>query len=171
MALRPGRQDPFGLLTVWFLRKSVYWLFGLGLLVGASSGHVEQVDDSFTSASELRDGLFSSMGLVVFAIVLRIVVSQVALLLAFPLAKQYDERQEPRTGFGSSIGTWLDRLKVARAFRSLRWTHHVRQTALRRLGPTGDRLGRLDPVLDVANITLLIAGILALLIWGASTAA
>ena len=44
------------------------------------------------------------------------------------------------------------RRNLAKAYRSLRWTHHVRQMALRRLGPSGDRVSKLDPILDVVNI-------------------
>ena len=41
---------------------------------------------------------------------------------------------------------------IARAFRSLRWSHHVRQAALDRLGPTGDRMRPLDQLLDLVNV-------------------
>lgn len=70
----------------------------------------------------------------------------------------------PRTSFGSSIGLFLDRLHVERAYRSLRWTHHVRRVALGQLGPTGDRLGKVDPILDIVNITAMVVAVTALTI-------
>jgi hypothetical protein len=39
-----------------------------------------------------------------------------------------------------------------RAYRSLRWTHEVRQTAARTLGVAGARLARMDRVLDRLSI-------------------
>lgn len=69
----------------------------------------------------------------------------------------------PRTSFGSSIGLFLDRLHVARAYRSLRWTH-VRRVALGQLGPTGDLLGKVDPILDIVNITAMVVAVTALTI-------
>jgi hypothetical protein len=62
----------------------------------------------------------------------------------------------PRRYRGATIGIVFDLWHTARAYRALRWTHEVRQLAIARLGTTGRRLGRLDPILDVVNITLLV---------------
>ncbi len=61
---------------------------------------------------------------------------------------------EPRTGFMSGMGRWFDRLHVAKAYRSLRWTHHVRQEALHRFGTAGQRVSKLDPIMDIVNISM-----------------
>ncbi len=60
----------------------------------------------------------------------------------------------------------LDRLNLARGYRALRWTHHVRQLALARLGPTGQRLARLDPIMDITNISLWVIAVLAMAVAG-----
>ena len=63
----------------------------------------------------------------------------------------------------------LDRLNLARGYRALRWTHHVRQLALARLGDTGRRLARLDPIMDITNITLWVLAVAAFISTGAGT--
>jgi hypothetical protein len=50
-------------------------------------------------------------------------------------------------------------------FRSLRWTHHVRQVALQRLEPSGRWVSRVDPVMDLANITLWVVAVASLIFW------
>ena len=87
-------------------------------------------------------------------------------MLALPLARAYEVGLAPRTNFGSGIGHLLDRLNLARGYRALRWTHHVRQLALERLGDTGRKLARLDPIMDVANIALWVIAVIALVAAG-----
>lgn len=168
-ALESGRRDPLRLLTVWYLRKSFYWLLGLGFIVAAIVGRVDEVDSSFESPSEFWHHLLSPLVVVLFAFVLRFIAAMAGLAIAYPFARRHDELLEPRTNFGSSIGIWFDRLHVARAYRSLRWTHHVRQVAIHRLGPTGARLARLDPIMDIANIVLMIGAVVALVVSGSTT--
>jgi small-conductance mechanosensitive channel len=106
--------------------------------------------------------LWSPLAGIVLAILIRLVSNVVGLLLAWPLARDYEIGLAPRTNVGKEIGIWFDRLHLARAFRSLRWTHHVRQLALSRLGSLGGVLGRLDPIMDATNITLWVAAIVAI---------
>lgn len=155
-AILPGRADSGRLLAVWFVRKSCYWLFFGGYALGtwvAYVNHVEaRVDVDWASASSVREALLSPWSAFVAALIARFVANWLALGFAMPLALAHEPNLAPRTNFGSSIGRFFDRLHVARAFRSLRWTHHVRAVAHHRLGPTGERLGRLDPILDVVNV-------------------
>jgi phosphatidylserine synthase len=168
-ALRPGTRDPAALLALWFLRKSVYWMVGVGLIVAGVVTRSSEITVGVNSTGEAWSGLFSPLAGVVLALLIRLGTSQTALVLAWGLARSHYSELEPRTGFGSGIGTFLDRLMVARAFRSLRWTHHVRQLAVRRLGRTGTRLARLDPVLDVANVALLTVAVVVLSLIGADS--
>ncbi len=103
------------------------------------------------------------------ALILRFASSLAALGLAYPLAREHYTDLEPRSGFGSGIGRALDRLQVARAFRSLRWTHHVRALALGRLGRRGLLVSRLDPILDIANIGLFVVAIVVVGLVGADS--
>jgi len=164
-ALRPGRSDGRNLLIVWFARKSFYWLFFLGMGMGLTAATLERQDPDFavdwTSPSSVESGLVSPWALLVVAIMLRFVVAWTALAMAWPLARAHEVNLSPRTNFGSGVGKFFDRLNLARAFRSLRWTHHVRQVALQRLGSHGARIGKLDPILDVVNIAVGVSAFVA----------
>jgi hypothetical protein len=161
LALRPGRADPRNLLIVWYLRKSVYGLVALGLIAGTITR--TNLDVDWKSAAELGSQLSSPLAPVVIGLILRVVSGFAALLLALPLASAYEVGLSPRTNVGSGIGRVLDRLNIARGYRALRWTHHVRQLALARLGGTGRRLARLDPIMDIANISLWVIAVITVL--------
>ncbi|MCB0911485.1 MAG: hypothetical protein KDB60_07710 [Propionibacteriaceae bacterium] len=69
----------------------------------------------------------------------------------------------PKVGGGRSgqrlraaLHAWSDRLHVARAFRSLRWTWAVRAVAMGRLGRRGRRLALAEPVLQAAGVVLMV---------------
>lgn len=154
--LMPGTGDAKRLLSLWLARKSFYWLLFLGYAIGTWLAYLDhetnEVNVEWTSPSSVRNAILSPWSAFVLALIVRTTVSWVALVLAAPLAVAHDKHLSPRTGFGSSIGKSLDRLNVARAFRALRWSHHVREAARQRLGRLGGRFGRLDPVLDAINI-------------------
>jgi hypothetical protein len=99
-------------------------------------------------------------------VILSVLTGFAALLLALPLARAYEVGLAPRTSFGGGIGHVLDRLNLARGHRALRWTHHVRQLALARLGDTGRKLQRLDPIMDITNITLWVVAVVVIVTTG-----
>ena len=156
VAVLPGTADATRLLTTWFIRKSFYWIFFVGFTYGSVAAMVRhetaEVDIDWMSPDSVGESLLSPWAGLIFAVILRFVIGWIALLLAIPFALAHDTDLEPRTNFGSGIGRFFDRMHIARAYRSLRWTHHVRQVALRRLGPSGERIARLDPFLDLVNI-------------------
>ena len=167
-ALRPGRGDPAALLCVWYVRKVSYGIIALGFLVGVAIGGGDQLTGGADTADQFWDELRSPLAGVILGIVIRVLASFAALALAYPLARERETHLPPRAYFGSSLTGILDRLHAARAYRSLRWTHHVRQVALARLGGTGRRLAHLDPILDVTNVTLFVIAIAALALSGTS---
>lgn len=169
-ALMPGRSDSGRLLAVWFIRKSFYWMFFLGWAVASLitylGGNTVSGELDLSSPQSARDGLGAPGLALIIAIGIRWVNNWIAVALAYPLAVAHEPNLSPRDGFGSGIGKFLDRLQIARAFRALRWSHHVRQIALKRLGSTGRALGRLDPILDIVNIlvavgALIVVGVLS----------
>ncbi len=164
LALQPGTADARNLLIVWYLRKSVYGLVALGIIGGTVTQ--TNLDVNWKSGAELGSELSSPLAPIVIGLMLRVVSGFVALLLALPLASAYEVGLSPRTNFGSGIGRVLDRLNLARGYRALRWTHHVRQLALQRLGDTGRKLARLDPIMDITNITLWVVAVVALVAAG-----
>ena len=130
-------------------------LFG-GSALAAVVHAIERTDNelevSLTSPDSVLSGLLSAFALVVLALLLRLVIGWVALGLAYPLARAHDAVLEPRTGWNRHWGTFSDRYKVAKAYRLLRWTHHVRQVALDRVAPGPSWWRRIDPILDVVNM-------------------
>lgn len=120
------------------------------------------------TADQFWDELRSPLAGVILGVAIRLVASFVALALAYPLAPARETTLPPRAYLGSSLTGILDRLHAARAYRSLRWTHHVRQVALARLGTTGRRLAHLDPIMDAANVTPFVIAIAAIAISGTS---
>ncbi len=114
------------------------------------------------------DELGSPFAGVFVGVLVRVLAALVALALAYPLAREREATLAPRTYFGSSVTGVLDRLHAARAYRSLRWTHHVRQVALARLGAAGRRLANLDPIMDAVNVTLFVLAIAAMALFGAA---
>jgi hypothetical protein len=138
-ALRPGLGDAWALLALWYLRKSSYWVFGLGVTVAALVYRADTINVGSAAPAEIWDELHSPLAGVAVALILRLFAAAAGLLIAYPLARAYETGLEPRTNTGRTIGILLDRYKVMRAFRALRWTHHVRLVAIRRLGRTGAR--------------------------------
>ena len=168
-ALGPGRRDPAALLCVWYVRKASYWIIALGLLVGVVIGSADEVTIGADTPEQFWDELRSPLAGVILGIVIRVLASFAALALAYPLARARETTLPPRAYLGSSLTGILDRLHAARAYRSLRWTHHVRQVALARLGTTGRRLAHLDPIMDAANVTLFVIAIVTLVLLGGTS--
>lgn len=160
-AIMPGEDDARRLLRLWFVRKSFYWILFLGMAVGSvySMMRHREVDVDLTDPEATWAGGFILM---LVALALRFVVNWIALGLAVPLALAHEPNLSARDNFGASIGKFFDRMHIARAFRSLRWTHHVRQVAQHRLGDEGRRLGRLDPWFDIVNIASGVIGFVLL---------
>ena len=158
--LAPGRNDARRLLVAWFVKKSFWWMFFGGSALAAIVHAIERTDNRFqvrlSSPDTVLSGLLSGFALVVLALLVRLLIGWVALSLAYPLARSHDAVLEPRTGRNRRWGTFSDRYKVAKAYRLLRWTHHVRQMALDRVAPGPSWWRRLDPILDVVNVLAVI---------------
>ncbi len=158
--LGPGRKDARRLLIVWFVKKSFWWMFFGGSALAAVVHAIERTDNKFqvrlSSPDTVLSGLLSAFALVVLALLIRLMIGWVALGFAYPLARAHDAVLEPRVGWNRRWGTFSDRYKVAKAFRLLRWTHHVRQVALDRVAPGPSWWRRVDPILDVVNVLAVI---------------
>ena len=159
--LGPGSADSRRLLVAWFVKKSFYWMFFGGAALASVIHFVERVENDFRvdykSPESVEHGLMSAWVFVVVAVLTRVAVAWIALAMAFPLARAREADLEPRTGWNRHYATLSDRYKVAKAFRALRWTHHVRQVALDRVSPGPGPWRRLDPALDIANVIGVVA--------------
>lgn len=106
----------------------------------------------WSDAGSVLAELWSPLAGLVLAVVIRIGTGLAGLALAYPVVRSYRSRFEPPAVLANWIGRRLDGRGLTLAFRRLRWSHHVRREALARLGATGDRVGKLDRILDIANI-------------------
>ena len=139
------------MLCVWYARKASYGIIAIGLILGSVVGRADQLTIAADTPDQFWDQLRSPLAGVILGLAVRVGASFVALALAFPLARAREAGLPPRAYLGNSLTGILDRLHAARAYRSLRWTHHVRQVALARLGATGRRIAHLDPIMDAAK--------------------
>jgi hypothetical protein len=157
-------------LIAWFVKKSFWWMFFGGAAFASLVHFVERVDNeyrvNYQSPESVEHGLLSAWVFVVLAALIRLVIGWVAVGLAYPLARRHEFDLPLRTGWNRHYATLSDRYKVAKAFRALRWTHHVRQEALDRVSPGPGWWRRWDPILDVANV----AGVVAFLLTNATIA-
>lgn len=150
--LLPGRHDARRLLILWWVRKSAYWLSFTGTTAAYLIGRPDEAGVDWTAPDSILAGLWSPWAGIVLAVLIRVLSGFVAMAFAYPVVRRYLRTRSPRTGLTSGIGKMLDLRGLVLAHRRLRWSHHVREAALDRLGPSGLRLGRLDPLLDVANV-------------------
>ena len=162
--LLPGQADSRRLLVAWFVKKSFWWMFFGGTAFASLVHFVERVDDEFQvnywSPDSVGHGVLSAWVFVVLAVLLRLAIVWVALSLAYPLARAYEVGLTARTGWSRQYAMLSDRYKVAKAFRTLRWTHHVRQAALDRVSPGPSWWRRLDRIIDIANVAGVVAFIM-----------
>lgn len=156
-AVRPGRLDPVTLLVLWVFRSATPTVLIAGLIYARLvSGRRFDSLPQVTTPAEAWRVLLSPYAGIAIAVALRFLVAIGALGLAYPLS---------RRATGSAIGpdlrrpftVWADRLHLARAYRSLRWTTTVRNHAAGRLGRWGRALRMGGPVLLIADVVLVIA--------------
>ncbi len=135
-------------------------------LIGAAITRTN-IDVDWSSGDEVGSRLWSPLAPLVVGLIIRVGSGFAASLLALPLASAYEVGLSPRTNLGNGIGRLLDRLNLARGYRALRWTHHVRQLALARLGRLHRHL--LDPIMDVTNVAVWVVAVVVLATTGAVT--
>lgn len=155
LALRPGQFDAAALLVVWILRRSFVPLLGLGfaLVVAVSDGTEAPAD--LSSPTQLASVLLTPWVGVALAVLVRLLANALAWLLAVPLT----DAARPRSYDGMASTRWLragtDRLRLARAYRELRWTWPVRQRAAERSGRLGKRLLLVDRAVTILTVAVI----------------
>ncbi len=152
-----GRFDATALLVLWLVRSSVPALF----LAGVSYAWVVSEKrlaamPQVTSPGQAIQLLLSPFAVVAIAIFLRFLVGIAALILAYPLSRR-ETGSSMGPGSWRPFPVWTDRLHLVRAYRSLRWTSTVRQTAATRLGRWGRVLSWSGPAFLIAAVVMFIA--------------
>jgi hypothetical protein len=150
-ALLPGNSDPVVVLLLWAGRRAFWPL----LLVGASVAVVMGRSDSdsvyaLSSPADLAGALLSPLAGVAAAVLLRLVINWLALLAAWPLSRWHHVGRS--RSWPQIFRDFIDRWRLAQAYRSLRWTWGVRAEAIERAGELGRRLGLAVPLSAVATL-------------------
>jgi hypothetical protein len=158
--LGAGRVDAVMLLALWLVRRAFWLLMAVGILVLVALGSLDSVEQletpEITSAAQAREVLLSAQGVLLVAPLLRLVSGWLALLLAYPHARRFQRSADRAIGrTARHPAVWWDRWHLVRALRDWRWTSSVRRHARWRLGRAS------TPIL-VADLTLLILGLVLL---------
>ena len=172
VALAPGRRDASALLTLWLVRRSFTWLLFLGLTVGTVAAAIRHdeadLDVDTSSTGAVLGGIVTPFGLVFVAIVVRLAASWSALGLAYWLARAHERDLGLPPRSARRVASHLDRFRVARAFRELRWTRGVRGAAQDRLGPGSARYRRLERLVGIADAVTIATTVVAIVAFGAT---
>lgn len=134
-------------------------MFALGFVIAFVASRDGTVDARVDSVEDWEAGLLSPAAGIILALTARVLSNLAALALAYPLTRDQEVGLEPRSRLGRVFGVWSDRLNLAAAYRSLRWTWHVRRAAMSRLG---GRAYRLDPMLSAINTAMVILAVVVL---------
>lgn len=153
----PEAFDPRALLSVWCIRKSVFPLIWVGIASAAVADRLDDVDiRNFDTFTEALQALVSPLAGVIVALAMRLASSILGAVLAYRVAGSVEAIRRPfESGHARAARALIDRVYVARAFRSLRWTKAARQVASGRIGPSGRHFELADRMLSVANVVLL----------------
>ncbi len=150
-ALLPGRADSTTVLLLWASRRAFWPLLLFGVAAAVAFGDLEEGSAlELTTPGELLRALLSPLAGVAVAVLLRIAVAWLALLAAWPLSRWI--RPEGPRPWRQVYRDWIDRWRLAQAYRSLRWTWGVREEATARLGLLGRRLALAGPLATAATI-------------------
>jgi hypothetical protein len=161
--LAAGRRDAAGVLSLWLLRRSVWTVLWLTLIVVVVTGSVdspeqlgEQLETAVTSVTDAQALVRSPATLLLFvAPAARLVSGWLAWAVAFPHASRLQREADRDLARGRLHPvSWLDRARLASALRTIRWTSSVRRRARARLGRTGTAVLVTDVVLVVTGIVL-----------------
>lgn len=157
VVLRPGRFDPAALLVAWFVRRSFFPVFVLGVTIVTLAGRLDDPALDFTNPTAVARALLTPWVGVVVAFGLRLGAGFAALLLAFPLTR-WLRPSDYRVGDSSGrLRAWWDRWNRTSAYRALRWTWPVRRLAAERLGRSARWLLVMDRIwawLGIATVVM-----------------
>ncbi len=150
-------------LLLWACRRAFWPLLLLGVAVAIALGSFEEGSTAeLATPGELVRALLSPLAGVAAAVLLRIAVAWLALLAAWPLSRWV--RPEGPRPWRQVYRDWIDRWRLAQAYRSLRWTWGVRDEATARLGRLGRRLALAGPLASAATLgaALVVVAVIAL---------
>lgn len=148
-------------LFLWCVRKTFVPTLWLGFIVAiVAYGNLDSLSvelSGFDDPGAMLSSLLSPLGVLVAALGIRIAGNIVALGASFPLTLS-TRHSDYREGWHYTLWfrVWWDRLYLARAYRSLRWSWAVRNLARRRLGESARIFVVCETVARWASVVLFI---------------
>lgn len=165
--LQPGTRDARRLLTIWIIRRSAFAVACVGLIIGILVAPGNDIDADLQSPSDVWDELLSPAAGVALAILIRAGTSIAGLALAAPVSLAFDSAGLATARYsGGRLSRVVDAFLATRGLRSLRFTRHVRDAAIARLGNAAERYERADRGVTVASFTLPVVFILVATLLG-----
>lgn len=154
IAFQSGTRDPILVLLMRCLRTFTLVLFAIGGTVAVLAHRFdENLANELKSPAGLARSLASPLAVLAIAVVLRLLVTVLAFLLA-ARAIAANRTELTMESSQSQIRRAVDKWRLAGAFRSLRWTWAARDIAVGRLGDKGVTLAVADTYLRITAVIL-----------------
>lgn len=151
--LQDGKRDARTLLILWFIRRLFWPLILLGII-----GHIlnEDIGNSkldLTNFENVAAKLLSPLIGLGLALFIKLTTSYIAIFISYPLLRERQKTIKDER-YGWFLSRWMDRYRILKGFSEIRWTHHVRQEAINRLGSDAIGWSKFDKYFDILTITL-----------------
>ena len=147
-ALGDGPGGPVPLLLLRCLRTATLVLITAGIGVAVLAGRDDDLSTIGTPSGLLRS-LVTPLAVLAAGIVLRLLLTPLAYLSALAVVLGAGADVVPDDDRRATPTRWSDRLRVANAYRSLRWTSAVKDRAVTEAGGAGRALRVAEDVLRV----------------------
>lgn len=149
-AMFASRGDAVGILVLRCYRSFSLVLIGLGMCVAIWEQAFDEGDLDLSTPDGLMHAFVTPYALLALGFLVRLSVTPVAWLLALFFVAINDPQMTPPPVRDTTWKRLMDQLRMASAYRGLRWTSSVRDAAVARLGGTGRVLVYVDGGLRVA---------------------
>lgn len=153
--LLDGKKDAKRLLILWYLRRTFYPLFLIGLVAAALTGRTEDANINWTDTDEVLSDILSPLVTIILAFVIKILVNILSLIAAYPVLKTMNSsRSDKELSIFLRTSNVLQALK---GLRSLRWTYQIRQEAASRFENNLIKEGRLNKYINYGIAFLVVS--------------
>lgn len=152
--LLDSSRDAHVLLILWYLKRTFVPLLLLGFIGSMLATDVGNNEIDYTNPESVFSELLSPLASLAFAVFIKVIVNILAAIASYPVVR---ERVKNASGdYGYFFTRYIDMWQILKGVRSLRWTHHVRQEALKRVSFTFIREGKLDKAIDYITVFLVV---------------
>ncbi|WP_395693430.1 hypothetical protein [Nocardioides sp.] len=147
--------DALGVLLLRCYRSLSLVIIGLGICVATWSKAFDEVDADLSTPDGIVHAFVTPFAPLALGLLVRVSVTPLAWVLAMLFVALNDPVMSPPPTRDTAWKRLMDQLRMASAYRALRWTSSVRDAAVGRLGPPGRLLVYADGVLRlVAALTI-----------------